>query len=163
LPVGGWGGRADVMDVFNPRSRGGLSHAGTFNGNPLTTAAGCASLDLLPATEVERINRLGDQLAAGVRDAMAATGVPGTVTSCGSLVHLHFESPAEITTFRDVNLHSATLLRLHAAALEEGLYIAPRGTLNTSTALDAATVAEAVTRLERSLARVAASSGVSVP
>jgi glutamate-1-semialdehyde 2,1-aminomutase len=161
LPVGGWGGRADVMDVFNPRKAGGLSHAGTFNGNPLTTAAGIVSLDLLTPREIDRIGGLGARLAAGIRNAMSATDVVGSVTTVGSLVHVHFDSPDEISTFRDVNVHSQTLLRLHAAALEEGLYIAPRGTLNTSTALDDATLEDAIGRLGRALARVAASSDVS--
>jgi glutamate-1-semialdehyde 2,1-aminomutase len=157
LPVGGFGGRADVMDIFNPRQPGGLSHAGTFNGNPLTTAAGCASLDLLTPSEIERINQLGDRLASGLREALAASGIEGQVTSCGSLVHIHFDSGEELRSFRDVNLHSSTLLRLHAAALEEGVYIAPRGSLNTSTAMDEAVVTDSIERLGRALERVAAS------
>jgi glutamate-1-semialdehyde 2,1-aminomutase len=162
LPVGGFGGRADVMELFDPRLSAYVAHAGTFNGNPLTMAAGCASLDLLTPSEVERINRLGAQLAGGLREALAANGLEATITDCGSLVHIHFEAAEGIRSFRDVNLHSPMLLRLHAAALEQGLYIAPRGTLNVSTAMDESAVEVAVGRLGRAVQTVAEAADVGV-
>ena len=74
MPVGAVGGREEIMGQFDPRRSSHLMHAGTFNGNPMTLAAGCVSLDLLPAEEIERINGLGARLAQGLRDALGADG-----------------------------------------------------------------------------------------
>src|SRR4029450_6750688 len=66
LPVGAFGGRADVMAVFDPRPPRHLHHSGTFNGNLMTMAAGSLTLDLLTQREIERIDALGERLADGV-------------------------------------------------------------------------------------------------
>jgi glutamate-1-semialdehyde 2,1-aminomutase len=154
LPVGALGGREDVMAAFNPRRSGFVSHSGTFNGNPMTMAAGRVSLDLLTGEEIARINRLGDALADGIRRAFDDAGLDGGVTSYGSFLHLHLESPAEIRTFADVNLESEQLARLHLACLEEGVYFAPRGMLNTSTAMDESVIEEVVIAITHAAARV---------
>lgn len=149
LPVGGVGGRADVLDVFNPLRPGHIVHSGTFNGNALTLAAGCASLDALPASEVARLNALGDRLAARIRELFPEA----VVTSAGSLVQLHFGTGPAIRCYRDTNMGSETLARLHLAALAEGLYFASRGLLNLSTAMDEQVVDEIAARLERAAVR----------
>jgi glutamate-1-semialdehyde 2,1-aminomutase len=158
LPVGAVGGRAEVMEIFDPRRERFLAHAGTFNGNPLTTAAGCASLDLLSEEEIDRINRLGDQLAEALREALEPNGVDGRVTNVGSLVHVHPETAGgEIESFKDVDVHSERLSRLHLAALDEGLYFAPRGMLNVSTPMDGRVIADAAEAIGRAAARTAES------
>jgi glutamate-1-semialdehyde 2,1-aminomutase len=156
LPVGAVGGSDEVMEIFDPRRPSFLAHAGTFNGNPMTTAAGCVSLDLLDSSAIDRINHLGDLLAEGLRGALERSGLGAGVTSVGSLVHLHFEAGEAIRTFRDVNLNSEVLARLHIAALNEGVYFAPRGLLNISTPMSESVVEDAVSRLERAAARVVA-------
>jgi glutamate-1-semialdehyde 2,1-aminomutase len=155
LPVGAVGGSAEVMEIFDPRRQQYLAHAGTFNGNPLTTAAGCASLDLLPADEIDRINALGDRLARKLQDAFAAAELETKVTNVGSIVHVHLEAGEEIQTFADVNLASRLLAQLHIAALNEGVYFAPRGMLNTTTPMDEAVVDETVAAMGRAARRVA--------
>ena len=154
MPVGAVGGREVVMRHFAPDRAPFVSHSGTFNGNPMTMAAGCVSVDLLTAAEIDRINGLSATLADGLQRALAAHNLPGPVTIAGSLVHLHLEAPEEIRSFEDVNLESQQLARLHLACLDEGLYFAPRGVLNVSTALDEDTVAQAVECFERAAARV---------
>jgi glutamate-1-semialdehyde 2,1-aminomutase len=118
-------------------------------------AAGCASLDLLPATEIERINALGSRLAGELDRLLNAHGLRGPVTVCGSLIHLHLEAAEEIRTFDDVNLGSEQLARLHLACLDEGVYFAPRGVMNISTVLDEAAFGEVLDSFERAAARVA--------
>jgi glutamate-1-semialdehyde 2,1-aminomutase len=154
LPVGAVGGREDVMAAFDPRRSGFVSHSGTFNGNPMTMAAGRVSLDLLTEDEIGRINRLGDALADGILRAFGEAELDGDVTSYGSFLHLHLESPAQISTFADVNLESEQLARLHLACLEEGVYFAPRGMLNTSTAMDESVIEEVVAGITYAAARV---------
>src|SRR5207245_867852 len=70
LPVGAFGGRGEIMDLFHP-TRGRLSHSGTFNGNAATVTAGIASLELLTPDAIAHINRLGDQLRTGLRRLFA--------------------------------------------------------------------------------------------
>jgi glutamate-1-semialdehyde 2,1-aminomutase len=140
LPVGAFGGRADIMAIFDPRQPDYLPHHGTFNGNALTMAAGCVSLDLLSQSEIDRINLLGDQLAAGLSSTFEAASVPFSVTSVGSLVLIHAASNGD-------------LAGLHRAALEEGVYLAPRGLMSVSTAMDAATIQDVIERMGRAVAR----------
>jgi glutamate-1-semialdehyde 2,1-aminomutase len=160
LPVGAVGGGERVMSVFDPSRPHALPHSGTFNGNTLTTAAGLVSLELLTPSEIERIDALGASLANGLREAMAANGLRGCVTRCGSLLHLHFDVETEPTAFTDLALDSPTLAHMHLACMEEGLFIAPRGLLNTSTAMDEAAVTEAVARFARAAASVGHSGSV---
>ncbi|MBA3615152.1 MAG: aspartate aminotransferase family protein [Rubrobacteraceae bacterium] len=137
LPVGAFGGRADVMEVFDPRSPGHLHHSGTFNGNLMTMAAGCVTLDLLTQSEIERINVLGERLADGLRRSLAENqDLHGVVNNCGSLLHVNFGTEGEVRKYSDLNLDSPVAARFHLAALDEGVYFAPRGFMNTSTAMD---------------------------
>jgi glutamate-1-semialdehyde 2,1-aminomutase len=154
LPVGAFGGRADVMEVFDPRGRDHLHHSGTFNGNLMTMAAGCVTLDLLTHSEIERINALGERLAEGLRRSLAERpDLHGVVNSCGSLVHVNFETEGEVRRFSDLRLDSPVAAAFHLAALEEGVYFGPRGFMNTSTAMDEQVVDEALEACSRALGR----------
>jgi glutamate-1-semialdehyde 2,1-aminomutase len=154
LPVGAVGGREDVMCEFAPDHPPFVSHSGTFNGNPLTMAAGCVSLDLLTESEIDRINGLGSALGAELHRVLNAQGLTGPVTVCGSLVHIHLEAAEQIHTFDDVNLASEQLARLHLACLDEGVYCSPRGVLNISTVLDEDAFGQVVASFDRAAARV---------
>ena len=155
LPVGALGGRADLMSLYDPRRPDAIPHHGTFNGNVLTTAAGVASLDLLSEQEIERINSLGTRLARGLA-SLPRDGAPQiTVTQVGSLVQAHFDVPAEVRTGSDLNPGSAALAEFHIAALNEGVYMAPRGEFNVTTAMDEAIVDEALEALGRAYGRIA--------
>ena len=137
LPVGAFGGRADVMEIFDPRSPRHLHHSGTFNGNLMTMAAGCVTLDLLTQGEIERINALGERLADGLRRSLAERpDLHGVVNNCGSLLHVNFGTEGEVRKYSDLNLDSPVAAAFHLAALDEGVYFAPRGFMNTSTAMD---------------------------
>ena len=156
LPVGAVGGSEAVMSVFDPRREGSLPHAGTFNGNPLTTAAGLVSLELLTAAEIDRIGALAGTLAASMREALDAHGIDGGVTQCGSLLHLVFETDGAPRRFSDLHLESRLHDLVHLACMEEGLFIATRGLMNTSTAMDEGVIDEVAARFGRALERVRA-------
>jgi glutamate-1-semialdehyde 2,1-aminomutase len=155
LPVGAFGGRSDVMAIFDPSASHHLHHSGTFNGNLMTMAAGCVTLDLLTRSEIARINTLGERLADGLRRLLAGRpDLQGVVNCCGSLVHVNFGTEGEIHKYSDLNLGSPAAARFHLAALDEGLYMAPRGFMNTSTAMDEQMVDEALDACSRALQRV---------
>ena len=81
LPVGALGGRADVMALFDPRRDDRIGHGGTFNANPLTMAAGLATLDELTPDRFDALEALAGELEAGVNAQTAATAA-----AVGSLV-----------------------------------------------------------------------------
>ena len=67
LPVGAFGGRADVMNFYDPRKGGArISHGGTFNANPVTMAAGVATLNAVTPEAYTRLDALGERLRGGV-------------------------------------------------------------------------------------------------
>ena len=86
LPVGGFGGRADVMQMFADQQPPLLPHAGTFNGNPATMAAGIAAMQLLDTPAYERLAQLGKALGESIVDASRQAGVGLQVTQIESLV-----------------------------------------------------------------------------
>jgi glutamate-1-semialdehyde 2,1-aminomutase len=152
LPVGAFGGRSDVMVIFDPSAPRHLHHSGTFNGNLMTMAAGCVTLDLLTRSEIARINTLGERLADGLRRLLAGRpDLQGVVNCCGSLVHVNFGTEGELRNYSDLNLASSAVGRFHLAALDEGLYFAPRGFMNTSTAMDEQAVDDALEACSRAI------------
>ncbi len=95
LPVGAFGGRADIMDCLAPL--GPVYQAGTLSGNPLAMAAGIAALEELGAnrksgkrkTESKNkyalLEELGAQLEAGMKDAAKSAKIPVKFNRCGSM------------------------------------------------------------------------------
>jgi glutamate-1-semialdehyde 2,1-aminomutase len=124
LPVGAFGGREDVMALFDPTGPDPLEHGGTFTANPPTMRAGLAGLELLSADEIDRINALGDRLRA----ALEALGL--TVHGRGSLTRVIAGDEDELWW------------RLYRA----GVLIGRHGLLCVSTAMDDAVVDEVVAR-----------------
>jgi glutamate-1-semialdehyde 2,1-aminomutase len=155
LPVGAFGGRSDVMEIFDPSAPHHLHHSGTFNGNLMTMAAGCVTLDLLTSGEIARINSLGERLADGLRRLLAERpDLQCIVNNCGSLVHVNFGTEGEIRNFSHLNLNSPVVGKFHLAALDQGLYFAPRGFMNISTAMDEQVVDDALEACARAIERV---------
>jgi glutamate-1-semialdehyde 2,1-aminomutase len=68
LPVGAFGGRREIMEMFDPRLPHPLEHGGTFTASPVVMRAGLTALELLTETEIARINRLGDALRTRLAD-----------------------------------------------------------------------------------------------
>lgn len=95
LPVGAYGGRGDVMASVAPE--GGVYQAGTNSGNPLSVAAGLATLRALASEPIhERLEVLGERLQRGLQAALADAGRVGCVQRVGSMITLFFtEGPVE--------------------------------------------------------------------
>jgi glutamate-1-semialdehyde 2,1-aminomutase len=91
LPMGAYGGRAEIMDHVLPAGR--VFQAGTLSGNPLATAAGIATLMVLRESDAyQRLDELATRLAEGLGEAAAAAGMPHRVNRFGSLLSLFFSA-----------------------------------------------------------------------
>jgi glutamate-1-semialdehyde 2,1-aminomutase len=100
-PLGAFGGRRDLMSTVTPL--GPVFHSGTYNANPLTTAAGLACLKKVLVREAyEKINRLGDKYAAGLEDIIKRLDLPISVTHEGPLGGIQFV-PEKPHTYRQAN------------------------------------------------------------
>jgi glutamate-1-semialdehyde 2,1-aminomutase len=123
LPAAAYAGRRDLMERVAPA--GDVYQAGTLSGNPLATAAGLATLALLDADAYTRLEQLAATLAAGLREAAAAAGVPAHVTHATGLLTLFFrEGP--VTAYADAQ--ACDLDRFAAfcrAMLARGVYLPP--------------------------------------
>ena len=129
LSFGAFGGRADVMSLYDPRNAGHLSHAGTFNNNVLSMAAGYAGLSSVATAEaLDGLNRRGDSLREAL-DALFAESRAGlSVSGLGSLLNLHAGGvPSSNATANAL---------LFFDLLERGFYCAPRGLIALSLAID---------------------------
>jgi len=124
LPVGAFGGRADVMDKLAPL--GPVYQAGTLSGNPLAVTAGLAILKLLKESNpYEQLERLGSKLEKGFRAAAAEAGIPATINRVGSMLTAFFtERP--VTDWPSAKRSDTDrYARYFRAMLEEGIYLAP--------------------------------------
>lgn len=163
FPIGAVAGRRDVLEVFSARSDRHVEHSGTFNGNLVSMAAGTKAMELLSPEAIERINEAGALLRLAAGKAIASCGLQGTVTGYGSMLNVHL-GPAvgAVSNDADVLAEDTRAMELfHLALMNEGVFSAPRGFLNTSTALADDDIADVERALERAITDVAAEATVS--
>ena len=94
MSFGAFGGRAEIMDLFDPRRPDALPHAGTFNNNVLTMSAGCAGLtEVYTPDAAHALNARGDASArAAERAVPQAAGAPVQFTGIGSMLAVHIDA-----------------------------------------------------------------------
>ena len=124
LPVGAYGGRADLMSHVAPE--GPVYQAGTLSGNPLAMAAGIATLkEIAKPGFYQALERASERLLRGLREAAQQTGIAVSVARVGSMLGLFFTEKA-VCNFADAK--TANLERFSAyyrGMLEHGIYLAP--------------------------------------
>lgn len=124
MPVGAYGGRADIMHKIAPL--GPVYQAGTLSGNPVAMAAGLATLDLLSENGLyEQLAQKGEQWAAGLKAAAQKHGIDVQTPHVGSLVGIYFNS-RPVYDYKSVKQSDANRYKyFFHALLERGVYIAP--------------------------------------
>lgn len=101
MPLGAYGGRADIMNQVLPAGK--VFQAGTLSGNPVAVAAGSATLRLLKEdSPYEYLETLGQRLAEGIDRAATAAGVPHQVQRVGSMMTLFF-NPDPVDNWTDAD------------------------------------------------------------
>jgi len=125
LAFGCFGGRADVMDMFDPRRGDGVAHSGTFNNNSLVMATGLtACRTLLSADALSAMNSKGDQLRERLTACFDQHAAPFQVSGLGSIMNIHpHGNAATVAAWRKL---------LFFDLLERGIYFAPRGLIALS-------------------------------
>ncbi len=123
LPVGAYGGRADLMELVSPA--GPVYQAGTLSGNPLAMTAGLWSLERLTPGLYRKLATLGTQLAVGLADAAREAGVALQVNAVGSLVTPFF-TQQPVRDFSSATTANTDLYgRFFRAMLAKGIYPPP--------------------------------------
>jgi glutamate-1-semialdehyde 2,1-aminomutase len=124
LPVGAFGGRADVMDCLAPL--GPVYQAGTLSGNPLAMAAGLAALARLKEADAyARLESLGAAFEKGMREAAAAAGVAVTFHRIGSMFCGYFMDQPVHNVDDAMKSDRERFAKFFHGMLEEGVYLAP--------------------------------------
>ncbi|HLJ67409.1 MAG TPA: aminotransferase class III-fold pyridoxal phosphate-dependent enzyme, partial [Chloroflexota bacterium] len=124
LPVGAYGGHGEIMERVSPS--GSVYQAGTLSGNPVGMAAGLANLAALRDPGFyDRLDRVTEQLANGLRSAAQETGVPVTVQTMTGMLTLFFRADP-VRNLDDARASDATrFARFFHAMLRRGVYLPP--------------------------------------
>jgi len=152
LPVGAFGGRAEIMDCLAPL--GPVYQAGTLSGNPLAMAAGIAALEELVATDAYKtLEQLGSALETGLRQAAKSAGVPVQFNRCGSMFCAYFTAEPVHNLADAMRSDRERFKRYFHGMLDNGVYLAPSqfeaGFM--STAHTAADIEETIRAAEKAL------------
>ncbi|KAJ4374196.1 hypothetical protein N0V83_002937 [Neocucurbitaria cava] len=130
IAFGAFGGREDIMRVYDPREANSLGHSGTFNNNTLGMAAGYTGLSQVYTPEVSvEFNAMGDRLRQRLNDVTRDTKI--LVTGLGTIMGVHFlkDGKKQLKSFRDRH-EDADLRRLFwFEMMEDGFWITERGSL----------------------------------
>ena len=137
MSFGAFGGKREIMELFDPRKPNHLQHAGTFNNNVLTMAAGRVGLEqIFTPDRARKLHARGDKLRTSLQEASRGTLMK--VTGLGSLMCFHFvDTPVEeIKSPDDTACEDKDLAAIfHLFLLEKGYYISRRGYIALSLAL----------------------------
>ena len=128
LAVGAFGGRADVMNFYDPRDgKGRINHGGTFNANPLTMAGGIATMEQLTPEAYARLEAVGERVRDGVRRLLRKKGYAGQVTGTGSLFWLH-HTKKKLSDYRSTRPDDPqAAARTFLGLVNDGVLLSQRG------------------------------------
>lgn len=128
FPVGALGGKAEIMEVFDPRGgHPAVPHGGTFTANPVTMVAGCASMRKFTEAEAARLDALGAYIREGLAEALDGARIQGQVTGAGSLfgVHLHNRPLMDYQSWEGPPEDARKRHAVYDALLEQDQILAP--------------------------------------
>ncbi|MBO4715485.1 MAG: glutamate-1-semialdehyde 2,1-aminomutase [Verrucomicrobia bacterium] len=124
LPVGAFGGRAEIMDYLAPL--GPVYQAGTLSGNPLAMAAGIASLELLLENDCyTKLEQLGQQLESGMQDAARSAGIPVRFNRVGAMFCAYFTDQPVHNLADAMKSDRERFAKYFRGMLEQGVFLAP--------------------------------------
>ena len=125
LPVGAFGGRADLMNQIAPD--GPVYQAGTLSGNPVAMSAGLAMLESIQQNGFyDQLSATAQQLVTGMQERAAAAGISLTFNQAGGMFGLFFTDSESVTSFADVMACDVERFnKFFHGMLEQGINLAP--------------------------------------
>ncbi len=133
LTFGAFGGRADIIDKFDPSKLGGWAHAGTFNNNILTMAAGHAGLSKVYTPDVaNEFFERGTSYMKSMQKAVSDLDLPIQITGMGSMMVFHVTDKVPSAPLDSSQKPNDLFELLHLDMMERGQYYARRGMINLS-------------------------------
>jgi len=144
LPIGVFGASAELMSNVSPLGK--VYQGGTFSGNPVSLAAGMATVTKLRSMGHERLDAAGEAMRKGLREAFDEAGVPCQAQGAGSMFQT-FLAPEPVTSKATaMRSDAARFMRLHSELLKRGVYLPPSQyeTCFVSTAHDRARIESAL-------------------
>ncbi|WMT51337.1 MAG: glutamate-1-semialdehyde 2,1-aminomutase [Ferroplasma sp.] len=122
-PVGMFGGRSDVMEKIAPA--GNVYEAGTFSGNPLTMAAGVATLDILKTKDYSQINGYAERLEKELNSMISEYGINAVVNRCYSMFQIFFNKKNVTDYSTATQSDTAKFNKMFHGLLEKGIFFPP--------------------------------------
>ena len=153
FPVGGVGGRRDLMELFNPVS-GKVHISGTFSGNPLSTAAGAVAVKELTAEKIDKMGEQVETIDIAMQKSAAVHGIPYCSRRVGAL--MSFWLSDELPAANDVRTDGDLPTLFHLACMANGVFAVPRTLVNVSTVTTDTDVAEIIDRMDAAFDDLAA-------
>lgn len=156
LPLAAVAGPENIMNlVVSKGARQPVYFSGTLSGNPLSAAAGLATLVQLRNDGVyEYLDEIGSRVRLGLEQAASAAGIEAQVTGFGSMFHLHLTQGA-ISNYRDTLAGArSSLYKLHLGVLRRGVFINPGAKSYLSLAHDESDVEQIVNVFAESMAEL---------
>jgi glutamate-1-semialdehyde 2,1-aminomutase len=128
MSFGAFGGRSDIMAVFDGHKPGTLPHAGTFNNNVWSMAAGCVAMgEIFTGDAPETLYARGERLRAALNAACARAGVAMQFTGLGSMVNVHFRTGPILRPYPASEAENKLRELFFFDMLAAGIYLARRG------------------------------------
>ena len=152
FPVGAVGGSDEIMSIFdadNPKT----FHSGTFNGNPISMIAGDITIRELTDERIDHMQNMAMQIKTGLVEAADKAGLTLQINQVGSIMNLYFTDDDPSPSEHRLNQGSMELF--HLAAMNHGLFVAPRGLMVLSTVMTESLIDEAIDRAAQAMQDVA--------
>jgi glutamate-1-semialdehyde 2,1-aminomutase len=157
FPIGATGGKAEVMAVFDPGTKGPrILSGGTFSANPISMTAGLAAMQAMDRMAFGQLEEMGGRLRSRLNDVFRKSGQRGQVTGDGSLFRLMLVD-RPLRNYRDTVEPGidARSYRLFMALLDAGIMVNDNGLGCLSTPMGDAELSRIETALERALTALA--------
>jgi glutamate-1-semialdehyde 2,1-aminomutase len=128
MSFGAFGGRRDIMAVFDGHRPGTLPHAGTFNNNVWSMAAGCVAMgEIFDAPAAEALHARGEALREALNAACARAGVAMQFTGRGSMLNVHFRPGPVTAPYKATEAEDRLRELFFFDMMAAGIYLARRG------------------------------------
>jgi glutamate-1-semialdehyde 2,1-aminomutase len=149
MSFGAFGGKAALMEWFDPRRTDGFQHAGTFNNNVLTMNAGYVGLtEIYTPERAHALNRFGDGLRERLNATVRRRGLAMQFTGLGSMIGVHMTDSPIHNAADAARGHAGLLDLFYFDLVARGIWIAKRGMMALSIALDEADADRLVAAVE---------------